>query len=79
MLGRRFEIPRLKKQIGRRATIMNDNENNDTPKEEIIIEPGKIVPGKGGLPLEERMERPRPWPAPPPEESPPSGDESGEG
>ena len=79
MLGRRFEIPRLKTQIERRDRIMNDKENKDTPKEEIIIEPGKIVPGKGGLPLEEKMERPRPWPDPPAEESPPSGDESGEG
>ena len=57
---------------------MNDKENKDTPEEEIIIEPGKIFPGKEDFPLAEKMERPRPWPEPPPEESPPSGDESGE-
>ena len=80
MLGRRFGISGLKEQTERRDIIMNDKENKDTPKEEIIIEPSKIVPGKGGMPIvEEKMERPRPWPEPPPEESPPPGDESGEG
>jgi len=57
---------------------MNDKENKDTPKEEIIIKPDKIVPPKGPMPLEEKVERPRPWPTPPPEKSPPSEDESGE-
>jgi hypothetical protein len=57
---------------------MNDKEKKDTPKEEIIIEPAKIVPPKDPVPLEERVERPGPWPEPPPKESPFSGDKSGE-
>ena len=56
---------------------MNDKENKDTPEEEIIIEPSKIVPSEISRPLEEKMERPRPWPDPPPEENPPSEEESG--
>lgn len=61
---------------------MADDKSKDTTSEITIIdiEPGKSIPGKDGVPLEEKMERPRPWPEPPPVTPParPPESESGE-